>query len=147
MTINWPFGNFRANNFVSQFQSGFLGITPDAGIPYRRQTFTDIAELVQCTWILKDSDNEYFKDFYRRETKQGTLPFYIYDCRHNITRLARFYGDEAPQHSYIGAWQITFKLYLEPVTVYYNYPIISQDGYMLLTETGYPILSTVQRQV
>ena len=48
----WKWGQIKLSGFQNEFQEGHIEITPDAGIPFRRQRFTDIQDIVQGSFTL-----------------------------------------------------------------------------------------------
>ena len=94
----WTFGNFLNDSYQNEFQQGYLEITPDAGIPFRREIFSDIQDIVSGNISLDNGAYLDFMSWYKYNIRQGTLPFLFYDCRVQTERVARL-TIEKPQYS------------------------------------------------
>lgn len=133
--INWRFGNLNLNGFSDEEQTGFSELTPDAGLPYRREVFSDIENLVQGQKTMTLAQYLDFKNFYRNETKQGTVPFTFYDCRVEQNRTARFVGK--PTYSTLSNhYSVSVTLSLEPVTITSLFYMTTENGDRIIAENG-----------
>jgi hypothetical protein len=88
----WKWGKALLSNFSNRPQKGYVEIEPDAGIPFRRQMFSDISDLVTASFSLTRENYIKFMSWYKYELKQGSLPFLFYDCRYKRDRVARLVG-------------------------------------------------------
>lgn len=99
MTIpTWKWNNFLNNNFSNEYQEGYIETTPDAGVPFRRERFSDIQDIVSGSISLVNQDYIDFMAWFKNDIKQGTIPFYFYDCRIQQNRIARLTMNK-PQYS------------------------------------------------
>lgn len=89
----WTWGQIKSEGYTSQFQQGFLEITPDAGMPFRRQTFTDVSKIFQGTFILDKLAKKDFESWYKFNLRQGAIPFKYYDCEMEQYRTTRIVGN------------------------------------------------------
>ncbi len=87
--LEWKWGKIKLEGFQNEYQEGYIEVTPDAGPPYRRERFSDIQDIVQGTFTLIKPDYVDFMSWYKYDTKQGTIPFKIFDCRIEQERVAR----------------------------------------------------------
>ena len=85
----WKWGQIKLSGFQNEFQEGHIEITPDAGIPFRRQRFTDIQDIVQGSFTLDKLSYIDFISWYKSDILQGALPFKYYDARIDRERVAR----------------------------------------------------------
>lgn len=137
----WRWGDLISRGFQDEDQNGFIEVSPDAGEPFRRETFTDIDNIIKGSIVVPLEDYLDFKSWYRNSVKQGTLPFTFYDCRVEADRTARFL--EKPlyrQNS--NYWTIEVKLSLEQTKLYVDYYLLTEGGDYLLTEGGDRIVAT-----
>lgn len=137
----WQWGSLLSRNFNDEDQTGFLEITPDAGKPFRRESFTDIDNLIRGSIIVDLDTYIEFKSWYRNTIKQGTISFTFFDCRTNTERIARILGK--PLYRQISnKWNISIKLSLEQTIIYKDYFLLTEGGEYLLTEGGDKIITT-----
>lgn len=132
----WEFGQLLSNGFSNETQQGFEELTPDAGIPFRRESFTDVYDIVRGGIILTRNDYLYFMDWYRNTVRQGTLPFTYYDCRVEKDRVARIVGK--PTFSAISnRFSVSITISLEPTRFGVDSLLIteSEDAY-ITTDSG-----------
>lgn len=94
----WTWGRPLLEGFSGKYQKGYIETSPDAGIPFRRQKFSDIHDLVNCSFILDRDQYIEFLQWYKYNLKQGTIPFKIFDCRYGIIRIARLI-EEPPEYA------------------------------------------------
>ncbi len=139
MTVEWRFGNPLSQGFSDEEQTGYQELTPDAGIPFRRQVFTDIQNIVSFRLILTLNDYIDFKSFYRTDTAQGTLSFDYYDCRFDVTRTARFLGKPTYQQL-SNNYEVSCTLSLEQAETTLVFNLLTEGGDPILTEAGENIL-------
>jgi len=85
----WTWGKIKSDGYTSQFQQGFMEITPDAGIPFRMQRFTDVGSIFQGTFILDKNTKKDFESWYKFNIRQGSIPFKFYDCEVEQYRTTR----------------------------------------------------------
>lgn len=119
MTIYWTWGEILSNGFQNEYQDGTIEINPDAGIPYKRQKFSDTMDIIQGVFILDNIQYIDFMSWYKFNIKQGTLPFQYYDCRYNVYRTARVVGK--PTYS------TNSKYYNVAITLSFDSSIIYQE--------------------
>lgn len=91
--LKWTWGNPLLSGYSNKPQKGYVEIEPDAGLPFRRLTFSDIQDLVTATFSLTRYEYQRFYSWYKYDLRQGTLPFKMFDCRYGIDRTARLIGD------------------------------------------------------
>lgn len=91
--LEWKWGQPLLSGFSNQPQKGYVEIEPDAGVPFRRLSFSDVQDIVTATFSLTREEYPYFYSWYKFDLRQGTLPFQMYDCRYGINRVARLIGD------------------------------------------------------
>lgn len=121
--LEWTWGNPLLQNFSNQPQKGYVEIEPDAGVPFRRLTFSDISDLVTANFSLTRNEYVQFISWYKYELRQGSIPFLMYDCRHGINRTARLVGD-------VPNYQTNSNRYNLSVTIAFEPSIIQQDRYL-----------------
>jgi len=136
----WGFGNLLSSGFSDEEQAGFEELTPDAGVPFRREVFTDIQNIVSGSLVLTNNDYIRFKSFYRSETRQGTLTFDFYDCRFGVTRTARFVG-KPTYTATSNQWTVNLVLSLDPVVIKRESTIVTHNGDAIVTHDGKRILA------
>ena len=142
----WTWGDFLLSNFKDEEQTGFIEVDPDAGLPFRRESFTDITNIVRGTVTLTRQNYIAFKDWYRNIIRQGSLTFDFYDCRVEETRTARFIG----KPSYVTNdkyYNISVTLSLDTVTAYLDWNLLAEDGTPILTEAGENIIVSTEVNV
>lgn len=139
----WTWGNFLISNFSDEEQTGFIEVNADAGLPYRREIFTDIQNIVSGTITLDKNDYLSFKDWYRNTIKQGTIPFDFYDCRIGQTRTARFNGKPSYVTNNI-YYNVSVTLSLEQVNAYIDWSLLTESGDYILTEDNKNILVSTE---
>ena len=83
----WKWGQIKLSGFQNEFQEGHIEITPDAGIPFRRQRFTDIQDIVQGSFTLDKLSYIDFMSWYKSDILQGALPFKYYDARIDLSLI------------------------------------------------------------
>lgn len=88
----WKWGQIRLDGFQNEFQEGYIEVTPDAGIPFRRERFSDIQDIIQGKFTLTKSQYLDFMSWYKHDIRQGSLPFIYHDCRIDYDRVARIVG-------------------------------------------------------
>lgn len=129
MTVikEWTWGGILAEGFSNQPQKGFVQVEPDAGVPFKRQTFTDIQDLATCRFTLNREKYLEFMSWYKHDIEQGTIPFYIYDCRYKMKRIARIVGDVPNYNS-------NSKYYDLNITIAFDSGYIYHDAYLIVNE-------------
>ncbi|PNX49890.1 MAG: hypothetical protein BV457_00185 [Thermoplasmata archaeon M9B1D] len=137
----WRWGDLLSNSFQDEDQNGFIEVSPDAGQPFRRETFTDIDNIIKGYIIVSLEDYLDFKSWYRNTIKQGTIPFTFYDCRIEVDRTARFL-DKPLYRQVSNYYQIEVKLSLEQTKIYVDYSLLTEGGEYLLTEGGENLVAT-----
>lgn len=88
----WKWGQIRLDGFQNEFQEGYIEVTPDAGIPFRRERFSDIQDIIQGKFTLTRLQYIDFMSWYKFNIRQGAIPFKYYDCRIEKERTARIVG-------------------------------------------------------
>lgn len=88
----WTWGQIKLNGFRNEFQEGYIEVTPDAGIPFRRERFSDIQDIIKGTFTLTKLQYIDFMSWYKFNIRQGAIPFKYYDCRIERERTARIVG-------------------------------------------------------
>lgn len=141
----WKWGKIKLDGFQNEFQEGYIEVTPDAGIPYRRERFTDIQDIVQCVFTLERQKYIDFMSWYKYDTKQGSIPFKIMDCRIGEERIARITGKPKwnPNSKY---WNTNVTLMFDSEVFYldrvlaenYQLPIVANGKY-LTTQARRPL--------
>lgn len=134
MTAVWRFGDIRVAGFQNEIQDGVRELTPDAGNPFKRVSFTDVQDLIRGTFVVNRDDYLDFMDWFRNTIRQGSLSFSYYDCRIDASRTARIIG--RPSFTTLSnKWVISISLSLEPVTSIVEFNLITETGDNLITET------------
>lgn len=98
MTVKWKWNKPLLQGYSNQHQKGYDEITPDAGIPFRRLKFTDVADLVSFRVVFTRNEYIDFMAWYLKDIRQGTIPFLFPDCRYETERMARLVS-EPPQYN------------------------------------------------
>ena len=88
----WKWGQIKLDGFRNEFQEGYIEVTPDAGIPFRRERFSDIQDIVQGNFTLDKTQYIDFMSWYKFDIRQGAIPFEYYDCRIGQNRVTRIVG-------------------------------------------------------
>ncbi len=88
----WKFGHIKIEGFQNEPQEGYIEVTPDAGVPFRRERFSDIQDIIKGNFTLTKSEYVEFMSWYKYDIRQGSLPFMLYDCRIKADRVARIVG-------------------------------------------------------
>ena len=88
----WIWGQIRLDGFQNEYQEGYIEVTPDAGIPFRRERFSDIQDIIKGTFTLTKLQYIDFMSWYKFNIRQGAIPFKYYDCRIERERTARIVG-------------------------------------------------------
>lgn len=119
----WKWGKALLSNFSNRPQKGYVEIEPDAGIPFRRQIFSDVADLVTASFSLTRENYIKFMSWYKYELRQGSLPFLFYDCRYKRDRVARLIGGVPEYQTNSKRINLSVNLAFEPL-------IIKEDKYL-----------------
>ena len=88
----WKWGQIKLDGFRNEFQEGYIEVTPDSGIPFRRERFTDIQDIIQGSFTLTKMQYIDFMSWYKSNIRQGAIPFEFYDCRIGQNRVTRIVG-------------------------------------------------------
>ena len=88
----WKWGQIKLDGFRNEFQEGYIEVTPDAGIPFRRERFTDIQDIIQGSFTLTKMQYIDFMSWYKSNIRQVAIPFEFYDCRIGQNRVTRIVG-------------------------------------------------------
>ena len=88
----WKWGQIRLDGFQNEYQEGYIEVTPDAGIPFRRERFSDIQDIIKGTFTLTKLQYIDFMSWYKFNIRQGAIPFKYYDCRIGQNRVTRIVG-------------------------------------------------------
>ena len=133
----WKWGQIRLDGFQNEFQEGYIEVTPDAGIPFRRERFSDIQDIVQGKFTLEKVQYIDFMSWYKFNIRQGAIPFKYYDCRIGQERTARIVGKPT--------WSSNSKYYDMSITLTFdsevflldrvlsanpNLPLVANDKYL-----------------
>lgn len=133
----WKWGQIRLDGFQNEFQEGYIEVTPDAGIPFRRERFSDIQDIIQGKFTLEKVQYIDFMSWYKFNIRQGAIPFKYYDCRIGQERTTRIVGKPT--------WSSNSKYYDMTITltfdseVFYldrvlsanpNLPLVANDKYL-----------------
>lgn len=130
--IYWQWGTIQVSNYQAEFQQGFVEITPDAGIPYRRQSFTDIQTLFQGKVTLTKTEKLDFQSWYRHDIRQGALTFLYWDCEIEAYRTTRIIGKPTIT-SNSNHFDINIQLAFDPTIVYQQRDLtVNPDSYLLV---------------
>ena len=142
----WRWGEPLSDGFSNEPQEGYIESQPDAGLPFRRERFTDISDIINATFVLTKSEYNQFRSWYVREIKQGSIPFDYYDCRIGETRTARIVGK--PRYTSNSTFfNLSITLSLDPVIVTVDYALSTEDGKLITTEDDKVILVPVKEQL
>lgn len=133
----WKWGKIKLDGFQNEFQEGYIEVTPDAGIPYRRERFTDIQDIAQCVFTLERQKYIDFMSWYKYDTKQGSIPFKIMDCRIGEERIARITG-KPKWNPNLRYWNTNVTLMFDSEVFYldrvlaanYQLPIVANGKYL-----------------
>lgn len=133
----WKWGQIRLDGFQNEFQEGYIEVTPDAGIPFRRERFSDIQDIVQGKFTLEKVQYIDFMSWYKFNIRQGAIPFKYYDCRIGQERTTRIVGKPT--------WSSNSKYYDMTITLTFdsevflldrvlsanpNLPLVANDKYL-----------------
>lgn len=133
----WKWGQIRLDGFQNEFQEGYIEVTPDAGIPFRRERFSDIQDIVQGKFTLEKVQYIDFMSWYKFNIRQGAIPFKYYDCRVGQERTTRIVGKPT--------WSSNSKYYDMSITLTFdsevflldrvlsanpNLPLVANDKYL-----------------
>lgn len=133
----WKWGQIRLDGFQNEFQEGYIEVTPDAGIPFRRERFSDIQDIVQGKFTLEKVQYIDFMSWYKFNIRQGAIPFKYYDCRVGQERTTRIVGKPT--------WSSNSKYYDMTITLTFdsevflldrvlsanpNLPLVANDKYL-----------------
>lgn len=133
----WKWGQIRLDGFQNEFQEGYIEVTPDAGIPFRRERFSDIQDIIQGKFTLTRLQYIDFMSWYKFDIRQGAIPFKYYDCRIEKERTARIVGKptwSSNSRYYDMTITLTFDsevFYLDRVlSANPNLPLVANDKYL-----------------
>ena len=133
----WKWGQIRLDGFQNEFQEGYIEVTPDAGIPFRRERFSDIQDIIQGKFTLEKVQYIDFMSWYKSNIRQGANPFKYYDCRIGQERTTRIVGKPT--------WSSNSKYYDMSITLTFdsevflldrvlsanpNLPLVANDKYL-----------------
>lgn len=133
----WKWGQIRLDGFQNEFQEGYIEVTPDAGIPFRRERFSDIQDIIQGKFTLEKVQYIDFMSWYKFNIRQGAIPFKYYDCRIGQERTTRIVGKPT--------WSSNSKYYDMSITLTFdsevflldrvlsanpNLPLVANDKYL-----------------
>lgn len=143
--ITFPF-NYLNSGYQEQYQTSYVETTPDAGIPFRRETFTDVGRSITGTALLTDSQKAQFDTFYLKDTRSGSNSFNWYDCLNSIMRDAKFIGTPSVVRNG-NRWNVSYNLWLEPKLINVELLLTTEDGKIITTEDGKGLLVDVERNI
>ncbi len=133
----WKWGQIRLDGFQNEFQEGYIEVTPDAGIPFRRERFSDIQDIIQGKFTLEKVQYIDFMSWYKFNIRQGAIPFKYFDCRIGQERTTRIVGKPT--------WSSNSKYYDMTITLTFdsevflldrvlsanpNLPLVANDKYL-----------------
>ena len=123
----WTWGNILNEGYQNEFQEGYIEVTPDAGIPFRRERFSDIQDIVSGTISLIDKDYLDFMSWYKVNIRQGTLPFEFYDCRVKQDRIARLTINKPQFNRYSNRWNVSITITFNSGTFYLDRNLVCNE--------------------
>ena len=133
----WTWGQIKLDGFRNEYQEGYIEVTPDAGIPFRRERFSDIQDIIQGNFTLDKTKYIDFMSWYKHDIRQGALPFTYYDCRIGKNRVARITGKPtftSNSKYYDVSVTLTFDsgvFYLDRVlAANYEIPLVANGAYL-----------------
>ncbi|MDR1169078.1 MAG: hypothetical protein LBK53_09370 [Heliobacteriaceae bacterium] len=138
-TLKWEWGRILLSGQQREFQAGHLEVDPDAGMPYRRERFTDIGEIVQGTIILDKEDAEFFWYWYKNDLRQGAINFTYFDCVKDTERVARII-DKPTDVPISNKRQISIKMMFIPQEIKYKQYLAVNDDRVLLVNDDRKVL-------
>ena len=141
MTQYWAWGKIKNSGFQNEQQSGFVEVTPDAGIPFRRQRFSDVGDIIKGTITLNKTTYLQFMSWYKFNIKQGAISFTYYDCRIEQDRTARII-DKPIYSSNSTYFDVQITLYLEPVIIYQDVSLIADENTLLIADEDVILVAT-----
>lgn len=115
----WKWGQIRLDGFQNEFQEGYIEVTPDAGIPFRRERFSDIQDIIQGKFTLEKVQYIDFMSWYKFNIRQGAIPFKYYDCRIGQERTTRIVGKPT--------WSSNSKYYDMSITLTFDSEVFYLD--------------------
>lgn len=131
----WKWGGILVEGFSNQPQKGFSQVEPDAGVPFRRQTFTDIQDIATCRFTLDRETYLEFMSWYKYDIEQGTIPFIIHDCRYNIDRIARIVGDVPNYTTNSKYYDLNITIAFDSGYMYYDSClVVNEDDPLIVNE-------------
>lgn len=122
----WKFPKIKVQGFQNEFQEGFIEVTPDAGIPYRRERFSDVQDIVSGSVTLTKQQYIDFMSWYKTDIDQGAIPFTYFDCRTKKERVARIVGKPT--------FQTNSKYFDVNITLAFNSGVIYEDRILVANE-------------
>lgn len=142
--LTWKWGKALLSGYSNKPQKGYVEIEPDAGLPFRRLSFSDIQDLVSATFSLTREEYTLFYSWYKFDLRQGSLPFKMYDCRYKMNRTARLVGDVPQFQANSNRQNLSVTIAFEPsvinedryLTVGNNIPLIVNENDALIVNFG-----------
>lgn len=125
----WNWGTLLNDSFQNEFQEGYLEVTPDAGIPFRRERFSDIQDIVSGNLSLTEEDYIDFMSWYKFNIRQGTIPFLFYDCRVKSDRVARLTINKPQFNRQSNRWNISVTLAFNSGIFFINEKLVCNSDY------------------
>ena len=136
----WKWGQIKLDGFRNEYQEGYIEVTPDAGIPFRRERFSDIQDIVQGSFTLTKIQYIDFMSWYKFNIRQGAIPFKYFDCRIGQERTARITGKPtftSNSKYYDVSITLTFDseiFYLDRVlAANYEIPLVANGAYLTIS--------------
>lgn len=133
----WKWGQIKLDGFRNEYQEGYIEVTPDAGIPFRRERFTDIQDIIQGSFTLTKMQYIDFMSWYKSNIRQGAIPFKYFDCRIGQERTVRITGKPtftSNSKYYDVSITLTFDseiFYLDRVlAANYEIPLVANGAYL-----------------
>lgn len=138
--IKWVWGKPLISSYSNEPQNGYIETTPDAGIPFRRQKFTDIMDLAQATFILDRNEYIDFMSWYKHDIRQGTIPFEIFDCRYGVERVARLI-DKPTYQPNSKFWNVTVNIAFDSNIIEQERALIVNNEYLIVNDNDFLIVN------
>ena len=136
MTLEWVWGKPLINSYSNSPQKGYSEVQPDAGTPFRRLNFTDIGDIVNCTFCFTRSEYIQFMSWYKHDLKQGSIPFLIWDCRYGIQRTARLTGEVPNYMPNSNRFNVSLSMYFMPDVISLGFSLTEGENNNLIVNAN-----------
>lgn len=121
----WKWGGLLNAGYANEFQEGYIEVTPDAGIPFRRERFSDIQDIVSGSLSLTNSQYIDFMSWYKYDIRQGTLPFLMPDCRIKKERVARLTINKPQFNRTSNRWTVALTITFDSGIFYFDRVLVA----------------------